>query len=184
MSPPAVTSGEMTPGAGLAGTCGVTSDSDTDGGVAGPPGISLQTVACAAPTGLDETVPVVLPAAIVNDDVEVDDVVVVVVVAGIAVVRGVVMAGDVIIGAVAIVLGVTVGAGTPAISRDDGVVQVTKVPGVAGFDASGTGARVVSAMPETVLAENGPGVLSGCVTMAPGTVGRLIAVLPVVATCA
>jgi len=145
----------------LAWTCGVDNDGDTDGGVAGPPGMSLQTVVCAAPTVAEAIVPVVLPAAVVNDDdVEVDDV-----------------------DGVRPVLA-TCGAGTPAINSGDGVVQVTKVPGVAGFDASGTGARVVSGVPDIVDAENGPGLLSGCVTIAPGTVGRLIAVLPVVMTWA
>jgi hypothetical protein len=66
----------------------------------------------------------------------------------------------------------------------DGGAQTTAVPGVVGSDASGTGASVVSGAPCTVVAENGPGLLSGEVTMAPGTVGRLIAVLPVVATWA
>jgi len=103
---------------------------------------------------------VVLPAGEVNDDVEVDEV-----------------DDDAPVA-------VTVGAGTPAISNGDGAVQVTKVPGVAGFDASGTGAKVVSGAPDKVVAENGPGLFSGCVTIAPGTVGRLIAVLPAVATCA
>jgi hypothetical protein len=55
---------------------------------------------------------------------------------------------------------------------------------MAGFDASGTGANVVSAVPDRVVDENGPGLLSGAVTIAPGTVGRLIDVLPMVATCA
>lgn len=67
VSPPAMVSGEIEPGGGLAGTCGVESDSD-DGGVAGPPGILLQTVACDAPTGDEETVPVLLPAGVLNDD--------------------------------------------------------------------------------------------------------------------
>jgi hypothetical protein len=42
----------------------------------------------------------------------------------------------------------------------------------------------VSAVPDKVLDENGPGLLSGAVTIAPGTVGRLIEVVPMVATCA
>jgi hypothetical protein len=165
VSPPAVVSGEIDPGGGLAGTCGVEREADTDGGVAGPPGMLLQTVVCAAPTGAEETVPVVLPAGVVNDDVDVGD----------ADVDNVNDADPVL---------VTTGAGTPAISNGDGVLQVTKVPGVAGFDARGTGANVVSEVPDKVVAENGPGLLSGAVTIAPGTVGRLIDVLPMVATCA
>jgi hypothetical protein len=122
--------------------------------------MSLQTLVCAEPTVAVEMATVVLAAGKVNDEVKVDEV------------------DD------AVPVAVTVGAGTPAISSGDGVVQVTKVPGVAGFDASGTGARVVPGAPGTVVAENGPGLFSGCVTIAPGTVGRLIAVLPVVATWA
>lgn len=66
----------------------------------------------------------------------------------------------------------------------DGGAQTTTVPGVVGLEASGTGASVVSGAPGSVVAENGPGLLSGEMTTAPGTVGRLIAVLPVVATWA
>ena len=63
-------------------------------------------------------------------------------------------------------------------------VHQRTAPGVVGSIASGTGANVVSGVPGRVVAENGPGLLSGEVTIAPGTVGRLIAVLPVVATWA
>jgi hypothetical protein len=119
----------------------------------------LQTVVCAAPTGAEAIVPVVLPAGVVNDEVDVD------------------------VNDVVPVL-VTCGVGTPASKSGDGAAQVTTVPGMVGFDASGTGAKVVSGAPDMVAAENGPGLFSGCVTMAPGTVGRLIAVLPAVATCA
>ena len=65
-----------------------------------------------------------------------------------------------------------------------GVEQVTTVPGVVGSEASGTGARVVSEVPGWVVAENGPGPYSGEVTIAPGVVGRPMAVLPMVETCA
>ena len=70
------------------------------------------------------------------------------------------------------------------VGDDDGGAQTTTVPGVVGSDASGTGASVVSGAPDTVVAENGPGLLSGETTIAPGTVGRSIALVPVVATCA
>jgi len=152
------------PGPALAGTCGIESGSDA-AGAAGPPGILLQTVACAMPTGVDETVPVVLPTGVANDD-DVD---------GVDACDNVSDAPPVL---------VTTGAAAPAISNGDGVLHVTNVPGVAGFDASGTGANVVSGAPEMVVAENGPGLLSGAVTIAPGTVGRPIDVLPIVATCA
>ncbi|PIT00792.1 hypothetical protein TSA1_08425 [Bradyrhizobium nitroreducens] len=65
-----------------------------------------------------------------------------------------------------------------------GGAQTTTVPGVVGSIASGTGASVVSGAPGTVVEENGPGLFSGEVTIAPGTVGRLIVVLPVVTTWA
>jgi hypothetical protein len=106
VSPPAVVSGEIAPGGGLAGTCGVERDGDTDGGVAGPPGMLLQTVVCAAPTGAEETVPVVLPDGVVNDDVDAGD-----------------AAFDNVNDAAPVL--VTTGAGTPAISKGDGVLQVT-----------------------------------------------------------
>src|SRR5258707_6630189 len=48
-----------------------------------------------------------------------------------------------------------------------GVEQITTVPGVVGFDASGTGASVVSRLPGWVVAENGLGPLSGEVTIVP-----------------
>ena len=106
VSPPAVVSGVIVPGCGPAGTCGVESDDDTEGGVAGPPGMLLQTVVCAAPTGDEERVPVVLPAGVVNDDVDVGD-------------------ADVDNVKEAEPVAVTVGAGTPATSNGDGVLQVT-----------------------------------------------------------
>jgi hypothetical protein len=81
-------------------------------------------------------------------------------------------------------MGDTVGVAGTGVGDDDGGAQTTTVPGVVGSDASGTGANVVSGAPDTVVAENGPGLLSGEITIAPGTVGRFIAVLPVVATCA
>lgn len=78
----------------------------------------------------------------------------------------------------------TVGVAGTGVGDDTGGAQATTVPGVVGSDASGMGASVVSAAPGTVVAENGPGLLSGEITIAPGIVGRSIAVLPVVATCA
>ena len=65
-----------------------------------------------------------------------------------------------------------------------GMTQVTTVPGVVGSDASGTGASVVSGVPGWVVAENGPGPLSGDVTIAAGVVGRPMAVVPMTETCA
>jgi hypothetical protein len=65
-----------------------------------------------------------------------------------------------------------------------GVAQVTTVPGVVGSEASGTGANVVTGVPGCVVAENGPGPLSGDVTIAPGVDERPMAVLPMVETCA
>jgi hypothetical protein len=65
-----------------------------------------------------------------------------------------------------------------------GVAQLTNVPGVAGLEANGTGANVVTGVPGWVVAENGPGPLSGDVTITPGVVGIPMAVVPMVETCA
>jgi hypothetical protein len=65
-----------------------------------------------------------------------------------------------------------------------GVAHVTYVPGVAGLEASGTGASVVSGVPGWVVAENGPGPVSGDVTITPGVDGIPMAVVPMVETCA
>ena len=65
-----------------------------------------------------------------------------------------------------------------------GVAQVTTVPGVVGSDANGTGASVVPGVPGWVTAENGPGPLSGEIKIVPGVVGRPMAVVPMVETCA
>ena len=65
-----------------------------------------------------------------------------------------------------------------------GMAQVTNVPGVAGFEASGTGASVVPGVSSRVVAENGPGPVSGDVTITPGVVGIPMAVVPMVETCA
>jgi hypothetical protein len=65
-----------------------------------------------------------------------------------------------------------------------GVAQVTNVPGVVGLDANGTGAKVVPGVPGWVVAENGPGPVSGDVTITPGVDGIPMAVVPMVETCA
>jgi hypothetical protein len=66
--------------------------------------------------------------------------------------------------------------------------QLTLVPGIVGFCASGGEASVVAGAPGTVAAEkrleNGPGPVSGDDTIAPGVVGSAIAVVPMVDTCA
>jgi hypothetical protein len=79
---------------------------------------------------------------------------------------------------------VTDTAGVPGVICPVGVEQVTTVPGVVGSEASGTGANVVTGVPGCVVAENGPGPLSGDVTIAPGVDERPMAVLPMVETCA
>jgi len=81
-------------------------------------------------------------------------------------------------------MGVTGTAGVPGTICPVGVEQVTTVPGVAGSEASGTGASVVSGLPGWGVAENGLGPLRGEVTIAPGVDGRPMAVLPMVDTCA
>jgi hypothetical protein len=79
---------------------------------------------------------------------------------------------------------VTGAAGVPGVICPVGVEQVTTVPGVAGSDASGTGASVVSGALGWVAAENGLGPLSGEVTIVAGVDGRPMAVVPMVETCA
>jgi hypothetical protein len=75
-------------------------------------------------------------------------------------------------------------AGLPDTICGIGVPQLTNVPGVAGLEANGTGANVVTGVPDWVVAENGPGPVSGDVTITPGVVGAPMAVVPMVETCA
>jgi hypothetical protein len=79
---------------------------------------------------------------------------------------------------------VTGAAGVPGAICPAGAEQVTTVPGVAGSEASGTGANVVSGAPGWVVAENGLGPLSGDVTIVPGVEESPMAVVPIVDTCA
>jgi hypothetical protein len=74
--------------------------------------------------------------------------------------------------------------GVPGPICPDGVEQVTKVPGVAGLEASGSGANIVSGTLGWVAAENGLGPLSGEDTIVPGVDERPMAVVPMVETCA
>jgi hypothetical protein len=74
-------------------------------------------------------------------------------------------------------------AGVPGVICPVGVAQVTTVPGAVGSEARGTGANVVSGA-ACVTAENGLGPLSGEDWITPGVVGRPMAVLPMVETCA
>lgn len=158
--PPApLVSAGIVPGAGLAGTCGIESGREA-ALVTCPPGVELQaTVGAVDADAAEEIVPMELPFCPVTGR------------------TGAAMPD------VGRPVGDTVGVAGTGVGDVDGA-QTTTVPGVVGLDASGTGASVVSGAPGTVLAENGPGLLSGEITMAPGTVGRSIAVLPVVATCA
>jgi len=159
--PPApLASASIVPGAGVAVTCGIDS-----GRVAAlvtcPPGVELHATDVAVPAGaVAEIVPIELLFCPMTGR------------------RGAAMLD------VETPVGDTVGVAGTGVGDADGDAQVTTVPGVVGSDASGTGASVVSGAPDTVLAENGPGLLSGEITIAPGTVGRSMAVLPVVATCA
>jgi hypothetical protein len=101
---------------------------------------------------------------------------------------GIVGAGDAE-GVVAIVAAVgdekTSGtAGVPGVICPVGAAQVTTVPGVAGSEANGTGANVVTGAACWVVAENGPGPLSGEVTIAAGVDESPMAVVPMVESCA
>jgi hypothetical protein len=62
--------------------------------------------------------------------------------------------------------------------------QLTRVPGVVGSRAKGSGASVVSGAPGCVAAENGLGPFKGDDRIAPGVDGSPIAVVPMVETCA
>lgn len=148
------------PGDGPAGTCGIESGKLV-AVVTDPPGVELQAVVDPVPDGAAAAiVPIELPicpwAGI-----------------GRAMLPGVDSPGFVTVG--------VAGTGVEVVAAGE---QTTTVPGVVGSIASGTGASVVSGVSGRVVAENGLGLLRGEVTTAPGTVGRLIAVLPVVATWA
>jgi hypothetical protein len=159
--PPApLVSARIVPGAGLAGTCEIESGRDA-ALVTCPPGVELHAAVAAVPAGA--------AAAIVPMELL------------FCPVTGRIGAAIPDVGRP---MGDTVGVAGAGIGDEDGGMQTTTVPGVVGSDASGTGANVVSGAPGTVVAENGPGPLRGEITIAPGTVGRSIAVLPVVAICA
>jgi hypothetical protein len=159
--PPApLVSATIVPGAGFAVTCGI--DNGRDAAlVTCPPGVELHATVAPVPAGaVAEIVPIELLFCPMTGS------------SGAAMPDVETPVGD------------TVGVAGTGVSDDDCGAQTTTVPGVVGSEASGTGASVVSGAPDTVVAENGPGLLSGEITIAPGTVGRSIAVLPVVATCA
>jgi hypothetical protein len=75
-------------------------------------------------------------------------------------------------------------AGVPGVICPVGAEQVTTVPGIAGSEANGTGANVVSRAPGWIAAENGLRPLSGDVKMVPGVDESPMAVVPMVETCA
>jgi hypothetical protein len=144
----------------------------------GPPGTVLHTVVDGLPTGdIRATVPIELTpigVRMVPNGV-----------AGIIVVGDIVGVGDVIVVALPMAVVEATGvAGVPDTICGIGVAQVTNVPGVAGLEANGTGASVVPGVPGWVVAENGPGPVSGDVTITPGVVGIPMAVVPMVETCA
>lgn len=156
--PPPLVSATIVPGTGLAGTCGI--DSGRDAAlITCPPGVELQTTVAPVPAGAAAAiVPMELPFCPVTGRI------------GAAMPEVETPVGD------------TVGVAGTGVGDDDDGAQPTTVPGVLGSNARGTGANVVSGVPDTVVAENGPGLFSGEITIAPGTVGRSMAVLPVVAT--
>jgi len=102
-----------------------------------------------------------------------------------AVVVGVAAAGSIVPVVLAVADMEAIGtAGVPGAICPVGVEQVTTVPGVVGSEANGTGANVVSGAPGSVAAENGLGLLSGEVTIAPGVDESPMAVVPMMETCA
>jgi hypothetical protein len=148
--------------------------------IGGPPGSELHTTVGWLPTGgAGATVPVELTpigVRMVPNGV-----------AGIIVVDAGIVAAEVgVIVAVAPPIAdmeVIGTAGLPDTICGIGVAQLTNVPGVAGLEANGTGANVVTGVPGWVVAENGPGPVSGDVTITPGVVGTPMAVVPMVETC-
>lgn len=158
--PAALASAWIVPGAGFVATCGIDNGKEA-ALVTSSPGVELHPTVAPVPEGAtEEIVPMALLFCPVIGS------------------TGAAMPGE------ARPVGDTVGVAGTGVGDDDGGAQTTTVPGVVGSDASGTGASVVSGAPDTVVAENGPGLLRGEITIAPGTVGRPIAVVPVVATCA
>ncbi len=141
-------------GAGIAGGCGA--------GTVEPGIVDMNDVAGCADSARNG----VLPVADVEE------------IAGVADIVGVVPVPPVADAEVTVTAAV-VGAICP-----EGAEQVTKVPGVAGLEASGSGASVVSATPGWVAAENGLGPFSGEDSIVPGVDERPMAVVPIVDTCA
>ncbi|WP_025036861.1 hypothetical protein [Bradyrhizobium sp. DOA9] len=150
----------IVPGAGLVATCGIDNGKEA-ALVTSPPGVALHPTVAPVPEGAAEKI---VPMALLFCPMTGSN--------GAAMPGGARPVGD------------TVGVAGTGVGDDDGGAQTTTVPGVVGSDASGTGASVVSGAPDTVVAEKGPGLLSGEITIAPGTVGKPIAVVPVVATWA
>jgi len=137
--------------------------------VGGPPGMSLHTVSDGLPSGdAGATVPVELTPIGVRmvpnglDDIAVVDAVIEVVLPAIDVESVLGSVGAAEIDGIPIAppvadMEVTGIAGVPDTICGIGVAQVTNVPGVAGLEASGSGASVVPGVPGRVVAENGPG---------------------------
>lgn len=158
--PTALTSAGIVPGGGLAGTCGIESGNDAALATC-PPGVELHATVAPVPAGATVAiVPMELPVRPVTGNIG-------------AALPDVDKPGF-----------ETIGVAGTGIGDVDGGAQTTTVPGDVGSEASGTGASVVSCAFGSVVAENGPGLFNGEITIAPGTVGRPMAVVPVVATCA
>jgi hypothetical protein len=191
VSPSCATTGCIVPGGGLLGISGVESGKAAPS-VGGPPGTELHTMFDGLPSGdAGAVVPVELtPISVgmvpngVAGVIPVDDIV-----AAGGVIMAAALAMDVETVLVPVMLPIAdmveAGmAGVPDTICGIGVAQVTNVPGVAGLEASGTGASVVPGVSGRVVAENGPGPVSGDVTITPGVVGIPMAVVPMVETCA
>jgi hypothetical protein len=146
------------PGGGLVAICGVESGKAA-ALVGGPPGIVLQTVRDEFPSEVTgATVPVLLATRGVAIAPSGLAVVVVPGEVGAAETAGVVPMPVPVAGVdEAAGIGVTVTVGVPGEICPVGVEHVTTVPGVAGSEANGTGANVVTGAPGWVVAENGLG---------------------------
>jgi hypothetical protein len=208
-----VTAGWIVPGGGPLGISGAETGKAAPL-VGGPPGVELHTVVDGLPSGdTGDMVPVALPrmskgmlpgnvAGVIASDgiVVVDDIVVAAVPCTEVEIVPIAVDGTTIGAVVADGRADAAGgnvAGKVKFDTDRNVVagcaenvryrngeQVTTVPGVAGYEAIGTGASVVSGVPARVVAENGLGPFNGEITIAPGVVARPMDVVPRVETCA
>jgi hypothetical protein len=187
VSPSCATTGCTVPSGGLLGISGVESGKAAPL-LGGPPGAELHAMFGGLPSGdAGAMVPVELAPIGVRMDPNGVAGVIPVAAGGVIVAAALAMDVETVLVPVMLPIADMVEAGmagVPDTICGIGMAQVTNVPGVAGLEASGTGASVVPGVSGRVVAENGPGPVSGDVTITPGVVGIPMAVVPMVETCA